>query len=72
MVALNADGKINLLGRAAYADGYYSIAFNNPAILKRFIEKRQKDLSDKQQKWLSWAMQKISEQRPRQSLASNQ
>ncbi|HKJ64855.1 MAG TPA: hypothetical protein VJ969_05610, partial [Desulfopila sp.] len=47
MIAYNKDGNINLLGRGAYADGYYSISFNNSEILKSFITSRSQDLSEK-------------------------
>ncbi len=56
MLAFNSDGKINLLGRGAYADGYYSIAFNSTAVLETFLQSKEKDLSEKQMEWLSWVI----------------
>jgi hypothetical protein len=70
MLAFDAGGKINLLGRGAYAKGYYSIAFNDTAILKAFIESRKTDFSDKQQQWLDWTINQIDGKQKPHAIAS--
>lgn len=71
MLALDSTGKINLLGRGAYAKGYYSIAFNDTTVLKAFISSRTKDFSEKQRKWLNWALIQVDETRVTQAVATN-
>ncbi len=58
IVGIDNTGKVSLLGHGAFSEGYYSVSFNNPAILKTFVEKREKDFSAKQLTWLHWAIKK--------------
>ena len=58
MVGLEKGGKISLVGRGAYAGGYYAASFNDLEVLKAFIASRQGDLSEKQIKWLDWVISK--------------
>jgi len=56
MVGFEKNGKVSLLGRGAYAKGYYSVSFNDPSLLQTFISGREKDFSEKQREWLDWAI----------------
>jgi hypothetical protein len=58
MVGVEKGGKISLVGRGAYAGGYYAASFNDLEVLKAFIASRQADLSEKQLKWLDWVISK--------------
>ena len=71
IVGVDNDGKISLLGRGAFATGYYSVSFDNKETLKAFITSRDKDLSDKQRTWLEWAIDQTNSNGPAKSLASN-
>lgn len=52
MIDHDANGKISLLGHGAYARGYYSVTFDNIASLKKFVEQKKKNFSEKQYNWL--------------------
>ncbi len=54
MVGFEREGKISLLGRGAYSDGYYSVSFNNLDAFKNFVKQKQKNFSDAQYQWLVW------------------
>ncbi len=71
MLGFDRGGKINLLGRGAFADGYYSVSFRNPSVLQSFLQSRDSDFSEKQKDWLGWVLgeQKMSE--PTDSVAAN-
>lgn len=56
MLGFDPSGKISLLGRSAFSDGYYSVAFNDQETLQAFITSRNEDFSDKQKKWLNWVL----------------
>ena len=71
MLAFDKSGRINFLGRGSFAKGYYSVAFDNPDVLRSFIDSRKEDLSDKQQKWLDWAIAKGTKQAYNPSVASS-
>ncbi|MCI5140704.1 MAG: hypothetical protein D3909_03035, partial [Candidatus Electrothrix sp. ATG1] len=49
-------GKINLSGRSAFADGYYSVAFNGIESLRSFIASRKDHFSVEQNNWLEWVL----------------
>lgn len=68
MLGFDKTGKINLLGRGAFAKGYYSASFNDPVILQAFIKSRQADLSDKQKTWIDWVISKEQNHGSPQSL----
>ena len=70
MLGIDKHGTLNLLGRGAFASSYYSASFNDPRVLRSFIESRRQDLSDKQRSWLDWAITKAQESAPVQSLVS--
>jgi hypothetical protein len=72
MLGIDKHGTINLLGRGAYADGYYSVTFADPKALNSFIAGREKDLSDKQKDWLDWAITEAQAKYPVQSLSVTQ
>ena len=52
----NNNGKISLLGHSAFADGYYSVSFDNAVSLKSFLNTRQSDFSEQQNQWLNWVL----------------
>ncbi len=56
MVGFDKSGKISLLGRSAFADGYYSVTFNDLLTTKAFIQSRSGDFSVKQSEWLKWVL----------------
>jgi hypothetical protein len=58
ILGVDQAGKISLLGHGAFAEGYYSVSFDNSDTLKAFIKSREKDLSEKQRNWLDWAIDK--------------
>ena len=55
MVGIERTGKAMLLGRGAYASGYYSISFDSTAALMKFIDSKKNDLSTDQYEWAQWA-----------------
>lgn len=57
MVGVDRSGKISLLGRAARAEGYYSVTFDKMESLKDFIEQKKNNFSEKQAFWLQWVME---------------
>ncbi len=59
LVGVEKSGEINFFGRGAYAKGYYSVSFANPATFKSFILTRQGDLSNKQKDWLNRISQEL-------------
>ncbi len=56
MLGFDPSGKISMLGRSAFSDGYYSVSFNNLETLRAFISSRHEDFSNKQKKWLDWVL----------------
>ncbi len=56
MLGLEQSGKSTLLGRGAYANGYYSINFDSQDSLLRFVEHKKNDLSTNQYEWVMWAV----------------
>ena len=58
MVGIERTGKATLLGRGAYANGYYSISFDSTAALIKFIDSKKNDLSTDQYEWAQWAASK--------------
>ena len=54
MVGFEKEGKVSLLGRGAYSDGYYSVSFNNLEMFENFIKQKQKNFSEIQYQWLVW------------------
>jgi MshEN domain len=56
MVGFDNSGKISLLGHSAFADGYYSVSFNNLDTLNAFIDSHKNDFSAEQTKWLEWVL----------------
>lgn len=50
------DNGITLLGHGAYSSGFYSVTFDNAQGLEKFIASKKDDFSDRQYKWLQWAM----------------
>lgn len=55
IVGFTDENKISLLGRGAYASGYYSVTFDSRDDLSSFINSRKNDFSTKQLEWLTWA-----------------
>ncbi len=64
MLGIDKQGTFNLLGRAAFANSYYSVSFTDPVVLRAFLDTRKKDLSDQQKSWLDWAITKAREDTP--------
>jgi len=56
MVGFDTSGKISLLGHSAFADGYYSVAFDNLNTIRAFIDSRKDDFSVDQFMWLEWVL----------------
>lgn len=54
MVGYDKEGKVSLLGRGAYSQGYYSVSFNDVDSLEKFIEQKKQYLSQSQFDWLIW------------------
>lgn len=71
MLGFDKNGKINLLGRGAFAQGYYSVVFNDRVLLQAFLKSRQADLSDNQKSWIDWVITKEQDRGPAQSLTAN-
>lgn len=72
MLGIDKQGTINLLGRGAFAGGYYSVTFNDPSALSSFIAGRAKDLSNKQKDWLDWAAVEVQAKYLSRALAVKQ
>ncbi|NTU73776.1 hypothetical protein HGB07_06465 [Candidatus Roizmanbacteria bacterium] len=60
MLDFDKTGKITLLGRGAFAKGFYSVSFNDKEALHAFLRSKQSDLSGKQQIWTDWVLAKQS------------
>ncbi len=71
IVGMDKAGKISLLGHGAFAEGYYSVSFDNSDTLKAFIKSREKDLSEKQRNWLDWAISKTQSDSLAETLSAN-
>ncbi len=71
MLGFDNNGKINFLGRGAFAKGYYSVSFNDQVVLSAFLKSRQVDLSDKQKSWIDWVLAKEQMRSPVKSLSAN-
>jgi len=71
IVGVDSAGKIALLGHGAFATGYYSVSFDNKETFKAFITSRDKDFSEKQRNWLTWAIDRTNSNGLIKSLASN-
>ncbi|MBM9513984.1 hypothetical protein [Desulfogranum marinum] len=56
MVGIEHTGSTTLLGRGAYTTGYYSISFDSPEALAKFIDHKKDDLSTVQYEWIKWAV----------------
>lgn len=56
MVGIDQTGKATLLGRGAHATGYYSITFDSPTALAKFVDNKKDDLSTNQYEWAKWAI----------------
>jgi hypothetical protein len=56
ILGVDKTGTISLLGHGAFAKGLYSVSFNDPETLNMFIKSKNKDFSEKQRKWLKWAI----------------
>lgn len=56
MVGFDLAGSTTFLGRGAYSNGYYSISFDSPEALGKFLEHKKPDLSNKQYEWAKWAI----------------
>ena len=70
MVGIDTQGAVNLLGRGAFAQGYYSISFKDTDALEGFLSKKNSDFSQKQQEWLIWVISKASEGKPSNTVAT--
>jgi hypothetical protein len=70
IVGVDSAGKISLLGHGAFANGYYSVSFDNKETLKAFVTSRDKDFSEKQRTWLTWAIDQTNSNGHAKSLAS--
>jgi hypothetical protein len=55
ILEVDKKGELRFSGRSAFAKGYYSVTFSNREELKKFLERRRADFSEKQTDWLSWA-----------------
>ena len=64
ILGVDKQGRFNLLGRAAFANSYYSVSFTDSKALHSFLDTRKEDLSDKQTSWLDWAITKAQENTP--------
>lgn len=71
ILGVDKAGKISLLGHGAFATGYYSVSFDNKETLKAFITSRDKDFSENQRTWLTWAIDQTYSNGLANSLASN-
>ncbi len=56
-LVFDKSGKTSLQGHGAHAQGSYSITFNDPDSLKKFIQRKQNDFSTDQLEWLQWALE---------------
>ena len=58
MIGFERSGKATLLGRGAYAGGYYTITFASRDDLGQFLDNKKGDLSSSQYAWAQWALAK--------------
>lgn len=56
IVGYNQAGDVTLLGRGAYASGYYSITFKSVQDLDQFIRTKRTDFSENQFAWIQWTI----------------
>ncbi|MCP3890268.1 MAG: hypothetical protein GY702_15570, partial [Desulfobulbaceae bacterium] len=56
IVGIDNSGQATLLGRGAYANGYYSISFSSPEALETFLDHKKNDMSSTQYEWAKWAV----------------
>jgi len=56
IVGFDEQKKVSLLGRGAHSSGYYSVTFNDTESMKKFLDVKKDDFSDRQLEWLSWAI----------------
>jgi hypothetical protein len=71
MLGFDNTGKINLLGRGAFAKGYYSVIFNDQDRMSSFLTSKQTDLSDTQKNWVDWVMARQRIKNPALTLTAN-
>lgn len=60
ILGVDKTGKISLLGHGAFSKGFYSVSFDTPEGFKAFVKNRKADFSEKQRKWLDWAIEKAN------------
>ena len=65
ILGVDKSGKISLLGHGAFANGYYSVSFDNTEDLRSFINSRKNDFSENQLIWLEWAIDKTAREQAR-------
>jgi hypothetical protein len=56
IVGFSNEDEVSLLGRGAYASGYYSVTFPSTTVLQSFLDSKKDDFSSRQLDWLTWAM----------------
>lgn len=71
ILGIEKSGKISLLGRGAFSQGFYSISFDNADNLKAFVQSRTADFSEPQYSWLMWAMEQTAFQKFSGNLAAS-
>ncbi len=67
MIGFDKNGQINLMGRGAFAAGYYAVTFNSDVVLQSFLAGKQKELSENQRAWLDWVLAQYREDLPLQA-----
>ena len=70
IIGIDQSGKISLLGHGAFSNGYYSVSFDSPDILRAFVKSKKKDFSEKQRNWLEWAIEKTNSNSLTKALAT--
>ncbi|WP_136807947.1 hypothetical protein [Desulfosediminicola flagellatus] len=70
-LAVDNKGTYSLQGHGAFADGLYKAEFSDIQYLEKFVNQRQNDFSDKQHKWLKWAIQTADQNNEKSLLAQN-
>jgi hypothetical protein len=56
IVGFDDKNKVSLFGRGAHSSGYYSVTFDDPESLQKFIDAKKDDFSTRQLEWLSWSI----------------
>lgn len=56
VLSFDKSGEVGLLGRGAYAKGYYNMYFTSSAGLRHFMDINKNDFSITQIEWLNWAL----------------